>query len=337
MKQLFGRCQKHVCFSIRMSSSLLKCSLLMVASVVKNPTMIRVTLLCGRALSGWALWRLLKNFEMQFQDVSALLGYVTCSLVFRPTDKDCPDVFFHLHHGIQLPSIATQQNVSGTDSAIMCLIMGMRWSSGSRTLETSSYLVRAWLLLCTSEKVPTQLAHRHDKSRTKGRKRGGNLLAKNADNKKTHEETQTQHEKQMRNMSLVTSCKLRYSHLLLKTLTDGTRFGRWVTQDSLSADSELSERPLPNSTSETAFPDRSHQGSLQHAEMKASGPSLTGMRLTSGDKHWQALHIWWGPSLCLNAVCWQHRCLQHLLVRLGLMLEGWGIFALLFAHLCCVF
>ena len=31
----------------------------MVASVVKAPTMIMVTLLCGRALSGRALWRLL--------------------------------------------------------------------------------------------------------------------------------------------------------------------------------------------------------------------------------------------------------------------------------------
>ena len=30
---------------------------LMVASVVKSPTMIRVTLLCGRLLSGRALWR----------------------------------------------------------------------------------------------------------------------------------------------------------------------------------------------------------------------------------------------------------------------------------------
>ena len=46
-------------FSIRMSSSLLKCLILMVTSVVKNPTMIRVTLLCGRVLSGRALRRLL--------------------------------------------------------------------------------------------------------------------------------------------------------------------------------------------------------------------------------------------------------------------------------------
>ena len=44
-----GRCQKHSCFSIRMSSSLLRCLLLMVVSVERNPTMIRVTLLCGRA------------------------------------------------------------------------------------------------------------------------------------------------------------------------------------------------------------------------------------------------------------------------------------------------
>ena len=48
---------KSMCFSIRMSSSPLKCLLLMVASVVKSPTMIRVTplVLCGRAL--W--WQLL--------------------------------------------------------------------------------------------------------------------------------------------------------------------------------------------------------------------------------------------------------------------------------------
>ena len=44
---------------IKINSSLLKCLLLMVASVVKDPTMIRVTLLCGRVLSGRALWRLL--------------------------------------------------------------------------------------------------------------------------------------------------------------------------------------------------------------------------------------------------------------------------------------
>ena len=46
-------------FSIRMSSSLPNCLILMVASVVKSPTMIRVTLLCGRALSERALWLLL--------------------------------------------------------------------------------------------------------------------------------------------------------------------------------------------------------------------------------------------------------------------------------------
>ena len=50
---------QNMCSSIRMSSSLLKCLLLMVASVVKSPAMIRVTLLCGRALSERALWRLL--------------------------------------------------------------------------------------------------------------------------------------------------------------------------------------------------------------------------------------------------------------------------------------
>ena len=62
MKQLFG-CQRPLAktsaFSIRMSSGLLKRLLLMVASVVKTPIMMRVTLLCGRALSGWALRLLL--------------------------------------------------------------------------------------------------------------------------------------------------------------------------------------------------------------------------------------------------------------------------------------
>ena len=51
------RCQNLVCFSIRMTFSLLECLLLVVASVVKNPTMIRVTRLCGRALFERALWR----------------------------------------------------------------------------------------------------------------------------------------------------------------------------------------------------------------------------------------------------------------------------------------
>ena len=46
-------CQKQAYFSIWMSSSLPMRLVLMVASVGKNPTMIRVTLSCGRAL-----WRL---------------------------------------------------------------------------------------------------------------------------------------------------------------------------------------------------------------------------------------------------------------------------------------
>ena len=65
-------CQKHLYFSIRMSSSLLKCLILMVASVVKNPTMIWVTLLSGRALSERALWLLLKLLIRM--DVSFFLG-----------------------------------------------------------------------------------------------------------------------------------------------------------------------------------------------------------------------------------------------------------------------
>ena len=36
----------------------------MVASVVKNPTTIRVTLLRGRALSEWALWLLLNGVHI---------------------------------------------------------------------------------------------------------------------------------------------------------------------------------------------------------------------------------------------------------------------------------
>ena len=55
--------KKNIRFSIRMSSSLLKCLILMVASVVKNPTMIRVTALCGWALSERALWHLLKSVK----------------------------------------------------------------------------------------------------------------------------------------------------------------------------------------------------------------------------------------------------------------------------------
>ena len=47
-----------------MSSCPLKCLILMVASVVKSPTMIRVTLLCGRAFSERALWRLLKGVRL---------------------------------------------------------------------------------------------------------------------------------------------------------------------------------------------------------------------------------------------------------------------------------
>ena len=53
------RRQKHG-FSISVSSSLLKWLLLIVASVVKSPTMIRVLLLCARVLRGRARWRLLK-------------------------------------------------------------------------------------------------------------------------------------------------------------------------------------------------------------------------------------------------------------------------------------
>ena len=50
------RCQSYVCFSFRISS--------MVASVVKNPTMIRVTIFCGRALSERALRLLLTQFAI---------------------------------------------------------------------------------------------------------------------------------------------------------------------------------------------------------------------------------------------------------------------------------
>ena len=59
-----------VCFSIRMSSSLVKCLLLTVASVVRSPTMIRVTLLCGRVLSGRALWRLLTKCQRNCSDLA---------------------------------------------------------------------------------------------------------------------------------------------------------------------------------------------------------------------------------------------------------------------------
>ena len=44
----------------------------MVASVVKNPTMIRVTLLCGRALSELALWRLLRVSQLKPHQSSSI-------------------------------------------------------------------------------------------------------------------------------------------------------------------------------------------------------------------------------------------------------------------------
>ena len=50
--------------------TLLKCLILMVASVVKNPTLIRVTLLRGRVLSGWALWRLRTSCATALQDIA---------------------------------------------------------------------------------------------------------------------------------------------------------------------------------------------------------------------------------------------------------------------------
>ena len=49
--------------SIQMSSSPKVLDLDEQASVVRNPTIIRVTLLCGRALSERALWLLLKLIE----------------------------------------------------------------------------------------------------------------------------------------------------------------------------------------------------------------------------------------------------------------------------------
>ena len=60
LKQLFG-CQrplpKTCVFPLKWVALPWRCLILMIASVVKNPTMIRVTLLCGRVLSGRALWR----------------------------------------------------------------------------------------------------------------------------------------------------------------------------------------------------------------------------------------------------------------------------------------
>ena len=52
---------KNICVFPLELARLLKCLILMVASVLKNPTMIRVTLLCGRVLSERALWRLLNR------------------------------------------------------------------------------------------------------------------------------------------------------------------------------------------------------------------------------------------------------------------------------------
>ena len=51
----------------------------MVASVMKNPTMIKVTLLSGRILSGRALWRLLTFANPR----RSLRGFQRFSEVFR--------------------------------------------------------------------------------------------------------------------------------------------------------------------------------------------------------------------------------------------------------------
>ena len=55
--------KKRRCFAVRISASLLKCLILMVAAVGKNPTMIRVTLSRGRDLSERALWSLLNDLS----------------------------------------------------------------------------------------------------------------------------------------------------------------------------------------------------------------------------------------------------------------------------------
>ena len=95
MKRLFCRqlSLPKTCVSfIKMSSSLQKCLILFVASVVKKPTMIRVTLLGGRVLSEWPLWRLLKvgpvlfpsDSDLKFSLCCGPSGIVTRHFPYRP-------------------------------------------------------------------------------------------------------------------------------------------------------------------------------------------------------------------------------------------------------------
>ena len=117
--------KKAASFSIRMSSSPLKWLLLVVASVVKNPTMIRVTLLCGRALSGRALWRLLKCLG---ESATSAVGFwgKSSEKVFRtgsnllshwcdPISRQCNRLFWdsfprsrnHFLHSLLISSLRT--------------------------------------------------------------------------------------------------------------------------------------------------------------------------------------------------------------------------------------
>ena len=56
---------KNMCFPLERARHL-KCLILMFASAVKKPTMIRVTLFCAQVLSEWALWQwhALLNFRV---------------------------------------------------------------------------------------------------------------------------------------------------------------------------------------------------------------------------------------------------------------------------------
>ena len=115
MKQLLAvsnRCRKHVFFSVRVSSSLLKCLLLMVASVAKNPTMIRVTLLCGRVLSGQALWRLLEALEVYNRRPSDV-GLAPMRLEALPLHPCAPPPPPHPHASPGCPSRSIARRARG--------------------------------------------------------------------------------------------------------------------------------------------------------------------------------------------------------------------------------
>ena len=82
-----------------MSWSLRKCLILMVASVVKSPTMIRVTLLCGWVLSERALWRLLV-----IQELNPNPAGIPTDCILNATQAPLNPTKFH-YVSLELPEI----------------------------------------------------------------------------------------------------------------------------------------------------------------------------------------------------------------------------------------